>query len=244
MHYDYLRAPSSVDGLGGFAEDALAAAVKQIGGGKTRWTAWNFFRFGKTGLSDAEVDRRVAAHDVTPAFNVVFEGMKGLVNPFTLFTAPKDMKTSEKQAVHADLYKKWSDAWAQVMPKAPPTPPSAAQLRQEAIAEAKEKAKAAAEARAVANRSRGTADARAGTYNPPPPQPAPDYDTALYQAGWKTVKPLPAGAVDAVAAAAAASAPGGAPDASDGTPPAKGLPILPILAVAGVAAFLLLRKKG
>jgi hypothetical protein len=100
----------------------------------------------------------------------------------------------------------------------------------------------------MAQRNKGAADARAGTYNPPLPQPAPDFDTANYQAGWKTVKPLPTGAADAVAAAAAGGgapdAPGGAPDAPGGAPPAGGLPIIPILAVAGVAAFLLLRKKS
>jgi hypothetical protein len=246
MHYDYLRSPSSVDGLGGFAEDALATVIKQIGGGKTRWAAWNFFRFGKADVSDAEVDRRVAAHDVTAEFDAVFQGMKPLLYPLAFFTEPKDMKTEEKEAIHADLYRKWKDAWAQVAPKAPPAPPSADQLRKEAIAEAKIKAKAAMVDRIKAIRSKAAADAAAGTYSPPPAKPAPDYDTANYQAGWKAVKPLPVGTPDVVAAAAASApdASGGAPAAPGGAPPSSGLPIVPILAVAGVVAFLFLRKKG
>lgn len=241
MHYDY--AHRSVAGLGGFAEDALATAIKQIGGGKTRATAWNLFRFGTADLSEAEIDKRVKEHNVTAPFNAVFEGMKVFVNPFTAFTAPKDMKIEEKEAVHADLWRKWKDAWKQAAPKPPATPPSAEQLRREAIAEAKAKAKAAMLEKIMAQRNRAIADAQRGTYSPPPAKPAPDYDTANYQAGWKsTGKALPSGVVDAVAAGAAAAAAGaGAP----GTPPpASSFPLIPVLAVAGIAAFLFLRKKG
>ena len=239
MHYDY--ASPSVAGLGGFAEDALAAAIKQIGGGRTQFAAWNLFRFGTASLSDAEIDKRVKDHNVTPTFNAVFEGMKVFVNPFTAFTAPKDMKTEEKEAVHADLYKKWSDAWKQVAPKPPATPPSAADARREAIAEAKIRAKAQILEKIMVQRNRGIADAQRGTYSPPPAKPAPDYDTANYQAGWKsTGKPLPAGVSDAVAAGAAAAGTGPAAP----PPPASSFPLIPVLAVAGVAAFLFLRKKG
>jgi hypothetical protein len=231
MHYDY--AHRSVAGLGGFVEDALSAAVKQIGDGKTRATAWNLFRFGTSDLSEAEIDKRVRDHNVTAPFDALFQGMKLFLYPFSIITAPKDMKTDEKEAVHAAVYQKWKDSWKQVAPKPPATPPSAADARREAIAEAKAKAKAAIIEKIMAQRNRGIADANAGTYSPPPAKPAPDYDTINYQVGWKsTGKPLPSGA--AGAAAEGPSAP----------PPASSFPLIPVLAAVGVAAFLFLRKKG
>jgi len=107
----------------------------------------------------------------------------------------------------------------------------AAKAKAKVIADAKAAAKAQIEAKVKALKDRGAADARTGSYNPPAPAPPPDFDTANYQAGWQTVKPLPSGVPPQNVAPASTGAP-------------STFPIVPVaIAAAGLAAILLMRKK-
>ena len=115
--------------------------------------------------------------------------------------------------------------------------PAPVTARDRAIAAAKAAAKAQIEARVKALKDRGARDARTGSYNPPAPTPPPDFDTATYQAGWQTVKPLPSGVPPQ----------DGTPRVpvkinAQGEPVTAGFPVVPVALAAGLALLLLSRR--
>lgn len=127
-HYDYLHSSSS-PGLSGMVEDAFSMVMQSLKqAGFNRKDAFDMLRFGKSGLTPEQQKELVKNHAVTQQFNVLFEAVKPFVNPLTTFTAPKDMKAEEKQAVHDDLYwKKWVPIWDKAFPPGSTTSAAAPQ---------------------------------------------------------------------------------------------------------------------
>lgn len=129
QHYTHTHAiqnASHYDGLSGPVEDLVAMAVGAVASqAPTVEEAFNLFRFNKAKIERPEILARIKAHDVTPAFNVAYEALKGFVVPFAILTAPKDMKPDEQIKVHDDLFKKFKDAYKKLpaAAKAPAAPP-------------------------------------------------------------------------------------------------------------------------
>ena len=115
--------------------------------------------------------------------------------------------------------------------------PAPVTARDRAIADAKAAAKAQIEAKVKALKDRGARDARTGSYNPPAPTPPPDFDTATYQAGWQTVKPLPSGVPPQDVTPRVP-----VKINAQGEPVAAGFPVVPVALAAGVALLLLSRR--
>ena len=115
--------------------------------------------------------------------------------------------------------------------------PAPVTARDRAIAAAKAAARAQIEARVKALKDRGARDARTGSYNPPAPTPPPDFDTATYQAGWQTVKPLPSGVPPQDVTPRVP-----VKINAQGEPVAAGFPVVPVALAAGLALLLLSRR--
>ena len=113
----------------------------------------------------------------------------------------------------------------------------ASKAKAKVIADAKAAAKAQIEAKVKALKDRGAADARTGSYNPPAPAPPPDFDTANYQAGWQTVKPLPSGVPPQDVTPRVP-----VKINAQGEPVAAGFPVVPVALAAGLALLLLSRR--
>jgi hypothetical protein len=248
MPYTSTRAlkshPHYTHDLSGPVEDSIASMMGPFATQANALEGFKMFVFGTTNINKDERHKRARAHNVTKDYDKVVDAAKlWVIGPQASFTAPKNLKADERETIYEWTWKQWKDAW-----KKAGFPNKAALSREDIIEQAKVEAKAAATERAIAIREKGKADAQAGTYAPPkPPASGPDYNLALYQLGWTSVKSLPAGVAPAAVPGGALSPQsaggGGAGPAGAG---GAGLPVVPIAIAVAVAAgaLLFLRKKG